>query len=75
MLTPQIYLLNKGPLSTKRDQVVHLFSTNCRNCTGVGSQNSLVQPGKFDLETNGHLSECELLERKKSISKIRIILF
>ena len=56
MLTPQIYLLNKG--RSHFHKVMHLFSTNCKNCTGVGSQNSsVVQVGKFVLETSGRLSK------------------
>lgn len=72
MLTPQIYLLNKG--RSHFHKVMHLFSTNCKNCTGVGSQNSSVELGNFVLETNERLSKSEPL-KKKNPKKIRIILF
>ena len=51
---------------------MHLFSTNCKNCTGVGSQNSsVVQVGKFVLETSGRLSKSvESLKESKNSEKI-----
>ena len=58
MLTPQIYLLNKGPLSTK----LILFSTNHTHCiAGLQPHKLVPEVGGCWMETNGRYSKSGLL--------------